>query len=66
MILMPEQGKRTNLINRLIVIISEDISIDEFWLLEKSETILLKYSQLSQEPDLEDVRDLVELIFDYC
>jgi hypothetical protein len=57
---------RTNLINRLIVILTEDISISESYLVEISEKTLLKHSKVDANPDKVDIKDLVELVYLYC
>ena len=57
---------RTNLVNRLIVILTEDISISESYLVPISEKTLLNHEKACENPDKEDVSDLVVLIYLYC
>jgi hypothetical protein len=57
---------RTNLINRLIVILTEDISISESYLVEISEKTLKNHEKVGDDPDKVDISDLVELIYLYC
>ena len=57
---------RTNLVNRLIVILTEDISLSESYLVEISEKILLEHAKVDANPDRVDVSDIVKLVYLYC
>lgn len=66
--LMTSQTLRSTLVNRLIIILTEDISISDAWLIPLSHEIIEKYRILTPDtpPDQEDLRDLSSLIFLYC
>jgi hypothetical protein len=57
---------RTNLCNRLIVILTEDISIYESYLVRISERTLENHAKVGADPDKVDVTDLVQLVYLYC
>ena len=65
---MTSQTLRSTLVNRLIIILTEDISISETWLIPLSHTIIERYKKLKPDvaPDQEDMRDLATLIYHYC
>ena len=66
--LIPEKRIRSTIINRLIIILTEDISINESHLIPRSHHVLERFrTDASKEiPDKVDVEDLVMLIYDYC
>lgn len=57
---------RTNLVNRLGLYPTEDISISESYLVKVSEQTLKNHSQVGDTPDKVNVLDIVVLIYLYC
>ena len=57
---------RTNLLNRLVVIVTEDISIGEWFLLAESERVVEDFKLPEERPDQVDIKRLVNLIYMLC
>jgi hypothetical protein len=66
---VPRNDKRirSNVLNRLIIILVEDISILEAHLIQKSYDVLerLRYTEGEVTGEV-DISELVELIYEYC
>ena len=63
---MNEKGKRSNHLNRIVCILTEDISISEAHLIPYVNTILSKYRNEAASPDQEDFREIIEMLYQLC
>ena len=64
--LMPKKGIRSNHLNRIVCILTEDVSIKEVYLVKKTYEVLSKYRHDAVAPDQEDFREIIELLFLLC
>ena len=63
---MPTKAKRSNHLNRLVCIITEDISKSEAHLIPYAHRVITQYRNEAKQPDLENLRDIVELLYRLC
>lgn len=61
-LLIPSKSKRSNQLNRIVCILSEEVSIGHPSLLIKANEVLSKYRNEATAPDEEDFREIVELL----